>query len=132
MSNRHERRADIACFRRDASRRDLLTFLVEIDDARLSRAPLLQHTADNWINLLSTRCRHCIICSCWVASKQEVGALLLATPATVRPTSASACAVCKACWDADLGREALERAATAALQEALPGGRFEPQEGDLA
>ncbi|MGY8633831.1 hypothetical protein RAD15_15245 [Bradyrhizobium sp. 14AA] len=123
---RHERRADLARFRRDASRRDLLTFLVEPDDARLSKAPLLQRTASNWLDALSTRVRHCIVCSSWLVDRQHVGALLLATSATVRPTSASACGVCRECWSADLGLEVLERAATTALQAAVPKGVFAP------
>jgi hypothetical protein len=57
---RHERRADIARFRRDASRRDLQTFLVEPDDRLLASAPLLQRAAQHWLDALSVRCRHCI------------------------------------------------------------------------
>ncbi|MGL3109409.1 hypothetical protein [Bradyrhizobium sp. BR 1432] len=87
----------------------------------------MQRTASNWIDALSTRGRHCIVCSSWLVDRQHVGALLLATPA-VRPTSASACGVCRECWDAGLPLEALERAAEHALQEALPGGRLEPLE----
>ena len=97
---RHERRADIARFRHEADHA-LLTFLVEPDDVRLSRTPLLQSTVSNWIDLLDQRVRHCIICSKWIVDRQSVGLLLLATPATVRPTSASACAVCCKCADAD-------------------------------
>jgi hypothetical protein len=115
---------DLARFRRDASRRDLLTFLVPPDDAALSTAPLLHRTARNWIDLLDQRVRHCIICSKWIVDRQSVGLLLLATPATVKPTSASACAVCREC--AELPLPALERAATTALQAAVPGGRLEP------
>jgi hypothetical protein len=123
---RHERRVDLARFRKDASRRDLLTFLIPPDDAALSTAPLLQRTAQNWLNAIPTRVRHCIICSSWIMNRQSVGALLLATPATVRPTSASACVICRECWDADLPIVAQERAAERVLQEALPGGRLEP------
>jgi hypothetical protein len=121
---RHERRVDLARFRRDASRRDLLTFLVPPDDAALATAPLLQRTARNWIDLLDQRVRHCIICSKWIVDRQSVGLLLLATPATAKPTTASACGVCREC--AELPLPALERAATTALQAAVPGGRLAP------
>jgi hypothetical protein len=124
---RHERRVDLVLFRREASRRDLLTFLVEPDDVRLSRAPLLQRTASNWIDLLSQRVRHCAVCSSWIADRQSVGLLLLATQAKVRPKSASCCAVCRDCADAELPMAALERAAEQVLREAIPGGRLEPR-----
>ena len=66
------RRVDLARFRRDASRRDLLTFLVPPDDAALATAPLLQRTARNWIGLLDQRIRHCIICSAWIVNRMSV------------------------------------------------------------
>jgi hypothetical protein len=122
--NRHTRRADLHDFRRS---RELLTFLVAPDDARLRGAPLLQHTAGRWLDLLSTRTRFCIICSSWLVDREQVGLLLLATPATAKPTSASCCGVCRGCADAGLPLEALSRAAERVLREALPG-RLEPMD----
>ena len=117
------RRVDLARFRRDASRRDLLTFLVPPDDAALATAPLLQRTARNWIGLLDQRVRHCIICSAWIVNR-SVGLLLLAMPAVVKPTSASCCGVCRECADAGLPPQALEKACATVLHEVIPGGRF--------
>jgi hypothetical protein len=125
---RHERRVDLARFRRDASRRDLLTFLVEPDDRLLASAPLLQRAAQHWLDALSTRCRHCITCNVWIVDRRDVGALLLTTPAVAKPVSAGTAAVCKACWDADLPREALEKACATVLETVVPNGRFEPME----
>jgi hypothetical protein len=125
MSNRHQRRADLHDFRRASA---LWTFLCAPDDARLSSAPLLQQTASRWLDLLSKRVRFCIICNSWLVGRQDVGLLLLATPATIRPTSASCCGVCHGCADADLPLEALERAAERALRAALPNGRLAPLE----
>jgi hypothetical protein len=120
---RHERRADLARYRREASHA-LVTYLVEPDDPALNG--LLQRAARSWIDGLSTRSRSCIACSEWLWSRQGVGLLLLSTPSVAKPTSASVCAVCREC--ADLPLEALERAATTALQAAVPGGRFEPHQ----
>jgi hypothetical protein len=123
--NRHQRRSDISRFRRDASSA-LLTYLVEPDDGALNDMPLLKATARSWLDHLSQRIRHCIICSSWLVNREHVGLLLLATPATAKPTSASCCAICRGCADAGLPTEALERAAEHVLREALPGERFEP------
>jgi hypothetical protein len=120
---RHERRADMRMFRRDASRA-LLTYLVAPDDCALDDVPILRDTARSWLDLLSTRVRNCLICSSWLVNREHVGLLLLATPATAKPTSASCCAICRGC--ARLPMEAIERAAERVLQEALPGGRLEP------
>jgi hypothetical protein len=121
--NRSARRRDIARFRREACR-ELLTYLVEPDDPALGDVPLLQRAARWWLDGLSTRVRHCIVCSSWIINQQHVGALLLATPAVARPPSASACGICRQCWSADIPVETLERAAIAALQPALPGAHF--------
>ncbi len=121
--SRHDRRRDIARFRREACR-ELLTYLIEPNDPALDAAPWLQRAARWWLDGLSTRVRHCIVCSAWIVNRQHVGALLLATPAVAKPPSASACGVCRKCWEADLPVETLERAAATALQPALPGAHF--------
>jgi hypothetical protein len=116
---RHERRSDIARFRRDASR-SLNTYLCEPNDPALDG--LLQRAARTWLDALSVRARACIVCSEWLWSRQGVGLLLLSTPSVVRPTSASVCGICSAC--AELPLPALEQAASNALQAAVPGGKF--------
>jgi hypothetical protein len=123
VSSRHERRR----FRLEASK-SLLTFWCEPTDPALMREPLLHQAANHWLDALSVRVRHCICCSCWLVDRQHVGALLLGTPAVIKANAVGTCGICRECWDADLGIEALERAATAALREALPNGRLAPLE----
>lgn len=125
---RHERRSDIARFRRDASRRSLNTYLCEPNDPALDDVPLLKAAASNWLDALSTRVRHCIICNVWIVERRDVGALLLSTPANIRPTSTGTAAVCKACWSSDLPVDALERACASVLSAVVPNGKFEPLE----
>jgi hypothetical protein len=125
---RHERRRDLARFRRVASRTSLLTFLLEPNDQRLNDAPLLKAAASNWLDNLAVRVRCCIICNSWLVDRQHVGALLLSVPATTKPTSAGTAAICCECWTSDLPANALDRACTSALQAAVPNGRFEAQE----
>lgn len=123
MSNRHDRRR----YRHDAARSDqLLTFLVPPDDKVLASAPFLHRVAQQWLDALPTRVRHCLVCNVWIVKRQDVGALLISTPAVSRPVSAGSAAVCKLCWDADLGLDVLERACETALKEVIPNGKFEP------
>lgn len=123
---RHERRSSVRAFRRGASRA-LLTYLIEPGDSTLNEAPLLKAAASDWLDALSMRVRHCIVCSAWLVNRDHVGLLLLATPATAKPTSASCCAICRGCSNAGLPMPALERAAERVLREALPG-RLEPMD----
>jgi hypothetical protein len=120
---RHERRSDIARFRREASRA-LLTYLCEPNDPAL--AGILKSSASSWCDALEQRVRHCLVCTCWVVNKEHVGALLLTTPDIAKPTSVGTAAICRVCWDADLPMEALERACESVLQAVRPGGRLEP------
>ena len=120
MSSRYERRR----FRAEASKESLLTFLCEPTDPALQREPLLHQAAMHWLGALSVRVRHCIVCNSWLVNRKHIGALLMGTPAVAKANSVGTCAICAACWDADLPAEAIERAATAALQLAAPGGRF--------
>jgi hypothetical protein len=122
---RHERRSDVARFRRDASRA-LRTYLCEPNDPAL--AGILKASACSWCDALEQRVRHCIVCSAWIVNRQHVGALLLTTPDIAKPTSAGTAAICRECWDADLPMQALERAAEHVLQKVIPNGRFEPME----
>ncbi len=124
--SRHTRRADLAHFRRAASRTSLLTYLVAPEDPALDGVPLLRRATDSWIAALSVRVRSCINCHLWITDKRNVGLVLLSTPLVAKPTSASICGVCLKC--AELPLSELEQAATVALQAAVPGGRFEPPE----
>jgi hypothetical protein len=118
---RHERRASLARYRREAGQA-LLTYMVPPDDPALDG--LLRRAARNWIAALPTRVRSCIICCSGIANGRDVGAVLLSTPDIAKPTSASVCAVCIGCWDADVGHDALSRAAATALNAAIKNGRW--------
>ena len=118
---RHERRASLARYRHEAGQA-VRTYMVAPDDPALDG--LLRRAAQNWIAALPTRIRACIVCSNWIATGRDVGGLLLSTPDIAKPVSASVCAVCVRCWDADLGRDALSRAAATALKAAIPQGRW--------
>src|SRR4051812_22982769 len=110
---RHERRSDIARYRREAAR-VLLTYLVEPDDPALGG--LLGRAARHWLDALSVRVRSCIVCCSCITDRRNVGLLLVSTPAVAKPTAASVCGICREC--ADLPLEALEHATTTALQAA--------------
>ena len=123
---RHDRRQNAALFRRNAVG-GLETFLCAPDDVRLRGAPRLQHTVAQYLDMLSARARFCMVCSSLLHDRHDVGMVLIAVPISSRPSSsASCCGVCKGCTDADLPIEALEKAATVALREAIPNGRLEP------
>jgi hypothetical protein len=125
MSNRHQRRADLADFKRKASHTALLTYLCPPDDPALDRAPLLRAAARDWLGRLATRVRYCIVCNSWLVNRQDVGALLLSVFDIAKPTDVGIAAVCKACWDAD-DIEALERAVEQTLRSVIPNGKLEP------
>jgi hypothetical protein len=122
---RHQRRASFARFRREVPG-TLRTFLCEPDDDRLDRMPLLRRASQHWLNDLSSRVRHCLLCSAWIVSRDDVGALLMSVPDIPRPVSAGTAAICLACWRDEPPVDALERACASALRSVVPGGRFEP------
>jgi hypothetical protein len=124
--NRHERRADLHAFKREAQ--VLRTFLIPPDDERLNAMPLLKAAARDWLDQLGVRVRHCLICNSWIVDRHHVGALLLSVPDIPKPTTVGTAAMCRECWDADLPAKALERACETVLHEVIPGGRFEPLE----
>jgi hypothetical protein len=122
LPNRAARHADVARFRQDAGY-EFVTYLIEVGDPRLDDVPLLRNAARWWLDSLSTRGRHCFACGGWLGNQQHVGALLLATAATNKPTSASTCGVCRACWSEKTPAE-IEAAALGVLRRnlALQGG----------
>ncbi|CUU17587.1 hypothetical protein ABIB94_008423 [Bradyrhizobium sp. JR7.2] len=121
--NRHARRSELARYRRETSGA-LLTYLVDVDQPL--DVPILKNAARSWLDALPRRMRSCIVCSGLIWERQRVGWLLLSVPAVPKPPAASVCGICIEC--ADLPLAALERAATTALQAAVPGGRFAPME----
>jgi len=125
MSNRHQRRANIAAFRRDASH-GLTTYLIGDDeDAMLDRAPLLLEAIAFWRANAATRKPICIGCKGQFTgeARVEVAAFLLATsPAS--SGSASVSGICVTCWSG-LSDDELERAALRVLRAFLPNAKFE-------
>ncbi|MGZ5234157.1 MAG: hypothetical protein ACXWC3_29445 [Burkholderiales bacterium] len=120
MSSRYERRR----FRHEASR-SLQTFLCAPDDPALNKAPLLKAAANHWLNALTHRVRHCIVCNSWIVDRRDVAGLLLTVPCVAKPVSVGTAAICRACWDADLPVDALERACARVLRSVIPDGRFQ-------
>ena len=118
---RHERRASLARYRQEAGNA-LTTYLVDPDQPL--DVPILQNAARSWLDGLPRRMRSCIVCSGLMWERQRVGWLLLSVRAVPKPPAASVCGVCVEC--ADLPLQTLERAATVALQTAVPGGRLAP------
>ena len=120
---RHERRASLARYRQEAGN-ELNTYLVDPDQPL--DVPILRNAARSWLDALPRRMRSCIVCSGLMWERQRVCWLLLSVPAVPKPPAASVCGICCECVDLPL--DALERAATVALQAAVPGGRFDPQD----
>jgi hypothetical protein len=117
MSSRFERRR----FRAEALR-SLVTYLCEPTNPALIGEPLLRAAANHWLDALQVRVRHCIVCNVGLVDRRSVGALLMGKPADAEADAVSTAAVCSACWAADLGPDALDRAAAKVLQVAVPNG----------
>jgi hypothetical protein len=129
MSNRHQRRCNLAHFKREAHREHLLTYLIDADDdAALDRMPLLRRATEFWHGNIEQRKPVCPSCKANYADADvaQPGAYLFATIA-VAPTNAAVTVFCRACWR-DLPLHLIERSAERVLQKVLPGGRFEPIE----
>jgi hypothetical protein len=125
MNNRHQRRSDLAHFKREAHREHLLTYLIDAtDDATLNRVPLLSRAVSFWRGNIEQRRPICPACKSGFADGAQPGAYLFATIA-VAPRNASVTTFCSECWR-DLPLDVIERSAERVLQKLLPNGRFEP------
>lgn len=120
---RHERRASLARYRQETGGA-LDTYLVDPDQPL--DMPILRNAARSWLDALPVKMRSCIACSGLIWERDRVGWLLLSVPSGPKPPAASVCGVCIEC--VDLPMQALERAATVALQTAVPDGKFEPMD----
>lgn len=122
MSNRHQRRADLRSFKREAHRAHLVTFLVAAaDEAALDHHPLLRRALEFWRGNIQRRKPICPGCRASFANDATAAAFLFATTA-VAPTNASVTAFCDECWH--LPPADIEREAVRVLRQLLPGGRF--------
>ena len=125
MSNRHQRRADLRCFRREAHRDHIVTHLIDAN-ADLDGYPLLSRVATAWRAGIAQRKPWCIACEASFAEAARPGAYLFATPSGAADI-ASVSVLCADCWR-DLPPDAIEREATRVLRQLIPNGRFDPLE----
>jgi|SRR5215510_6478873 len=124
MNNRHNRRAELARFRRETSG-GLVTWLVDRNDPSLHKAPtLLVQAAFRWCEELLASPRHCICCLSLICDQREVGGLLLSKPHNAIGRVAIN-GVCKPCWAAQ-SLDQIEHAATEVLRAVVRTGNFEP------
>jgi hypothetical protein len=121
MSNRAQRRADLADFKRDAHRAPLLTYMIAADDdASLDRVPLLRNALEYWRSNIMQRRPFCPACKSNYADGALPGAFLFSTTA-VAPTTASVTAFCDQCArDLDV----VEREATRVLRSIIADGKW--------
>jgi hypothetical protein len=129
---RHERRASIAVFRREARNADLITFLVDAE-VRLDRYPVLSRALQFWRDNTEWRKPYCPNCKASFAGGAAfAGAFLLTTP-TTGAASISVTAFCHSCWlgsetQAPLTIAEIEAQCTRVLRAVVPGGKFEAME----
>lgn len=122
MSNRHQRRRDLADFKRDAHRAThLVTHLIDVR-ADLSAYPMLAKVASAWGAAIPQRKPWCFSCEASFAKAAQPGAHLFATPPGAADI-ASVSVLCADCWR-DLSLDQIEREATRVLRQLLLGGRF--------
>jgi hypothetical protein len=119
--NRHQRRADLADFRREAHKAHLVTHLIAAN-ADLSRHPLLAKIAAAWTASIPQRKPFCFCCRASFAEAARPGAFLFAAPSGAADI-ASVSGLCAACWR-DLEPADIQRAAARVLARLMPGGRF--------
>jgi hypothetical protein len=119
--NRHQRRADLADFKRDAHNAHLVTYMIEADDeASLDRHALLRRALEFWRGNIKQRRPYCPACKSNYADGAHPGGFLFSTTA-VAPTNASVTAFCNRCArDLDV----VEREATRVFRQLMPGGKF--------
>ena len=120
MSNRHNRRASVADFRKRVGGTHLVTYLLD-DIALIDGHRLLGPCLRQWLAACEARRPYCIGCKKNFMDGAEPGAFLFATsPGASGDVSVSA--LCTECWALPLVE--IEAIATRALRKLLPHGRF--------
>jgi hypothetical protein len=119
---RHERRASLAAFRREASD-ELITHLIGADEP-LDDQPLLKKAVAYWRGNVQRRRPFCFVCKAPFDDEVRAGAFLFATTAEPAPTSASVSAACTECWR-NLSPHEIEDAALRVMQKLLRGARWQ-------
>jgi hypothetical protein len=117
---RHERRAHIGRFRRDAARM-IVTHLVEAH-APLGDHPLLERARDWWRSTIQRRRPFCISCGANFADNAVAGAFLFGVPSDASKL-ASVAVFCAQCFS-ELPPETIDAEAARVLQQVIPGGKF--------
>jgi hypothetical protein len=110
-------------YRREASRADLLTYLVAAN-GDLRHYPTLARAVWHWRSIVPQRRPFCSACKVNFADGALPGAFLLSTTAAA-PTTASVTAFCARCFDTMTLAE-IETICERVLKTIVPGGTFEP------
>jgi hypothetical protein len=117
--SRHERRAEVSRFKREAAR-GVVSYLVDAADPRLAGEPLLSRAVAYWRANIPTRKPRCFACRTpFAADGAQASAFLMVTAASA-PTSATVSGLCTRCWS-DLPMPEIERAAERALRPVVYG-----------
>ena len=120
MTNRAQRRAEVARFRREVSRAGLVSYLTDADDPRLAGEPLLRDAVRYWRRNVPVRAPRCFGCQAVFSDDLQAGAFLLVVPSRA-PTSASVSGLCRICWT-DLSDDEIKAAADRAVRPVTPNG----------
>lgn len=122
--NRHSRRKSISEFRHSATRSDVITYLIDADDAALVREPWLLRAVLYWRGNIANRKPKCAAAcgTSFAADGVSVGGYLIASPEGARAVSISA--FCAGCWisldDAELERVAVKVLKAVKPEQSLP------------
>ena len=118
--NRHQRRSEIANYKRKVSRGGIVTFLVDANDP-LEGHPLLRDARRWWQGNIRRRRSSCCACKASFAGAAQPGAFLFSTSSEA-PLSASVSAFCSRCWR-DLPEDEIERIAMKVLRQLMPDAK---------
>ena len=120
--NRHQRRSEIANFKRKVSHAGIVTVLVDAGDP-LEGHPLLRDARRWWQGNIRQRRPSCCACKTSFAEAAQPGAFLFSTSSEV-PLSASVTAFCSRCWR-DLPDAEVTRISVKVLRYLLPNAKFD-------
>jgi hypothetical protein len=123
MTNRQQRRASVAEFKRDAAGDYLDTYMLPSDAPIIN--PLLQRATSVWRANISTRRPKCIACRAGFSDDARVGAYLCAVPSGA-PSTATVSGLCADCW-LNLSDEVVKAAALKVIRRVMPTATFDPE-----
>jgi hypothetical protein len=120
--NRHQRRADLRCFRHQVHCGPIVTHLIDAS-ADLNGFPMLAKIAEAWRASIAQRKPWCFACEASFAEAATSGAFLFAEPPGATDI-ASISVLCATCWR-DLPDDEIEATCQRVLSALVPGGKFE-------